>query len=761
MRGATPSAELPPATAPRQRGRLFRKYVSLFVTVVCAALVANGLLDIWFSFQEQNRLLIRIQSEQAKATAANISQFIKEIEGQLAWATQLPWGADSLEEWRFDAVRVMRQIPAVTDVAQLDPAGREQVRVSRLAPDVFGSQTDYSQDPAFVEALANKVYYGPVHFVRESEPYMTLAMAGVRRDYGVVVAQVNLKFIWDVVSRVQVGINGRAYVVDPAGRLIAHSDISMVLRKTDVSQLLQIQAARAEGSAAATEQPLVVDDIEGRKVLSVHAPVELLGWMVFVELPLDEAYAPLYGSIRRSGELLVAALVLAALAGLYLARRMIIPIRALRDGAVRIGGGDLDQRISIETGDELEALGDQFNRMAAQLQDSYASLEGKVEERTQQLQLANLAKTRFLAVASHDLRQPLHALGLFVAQLGSASGAAQRTQLIERINTATASVNELFKDLLDISKLDAGAMAPDIAEFPAAQLLSRIESTFAGTAREKGLSFRVAPTTAWLRSDFILLERILFNLASNAIRYTSRGGVVVGCRRRGGQLRVEVWDTGPGIPADQRQKIFDEFYRLGDSGPQRQPGVGLGLAIVDRLSQLLDHPIELASTLGRGSRFTVVVPLVATPSEIVQPAAPAPATLDVASGKLIVVIDDDPLALSGMGGLLRSWGCRVITGSSGEGALSGLAGQQHPPDLIVSDYHLADGKTGIEAIELLRGAFRDPIRAFLVSGDIGTETLPRAQSSGLHLLHKPVDPMTLRAMLNRMLRKSNATDGER
>jgi signal transduction histidine kinase len=758
MKGATPRAELPPATAPTQRGQLFRKYVSLFVTVVCAALVANGLLDIWFSFREQNRLLIRIQSEQAKATAANISQFIKEIEGQLAWATQLPWGADSLEEWRFDAVRLMRQIPAVTDVAQLDPAGREQVRVSRIAPDVFGSQTDYSQDPIFVEALANKIYYGPVHFVRESEPYMTLAMAGVRRDYGVVVAQVNLKFIWDVVSQVQVGDRGHAYVVDPAGRLIAHSDISIVLRKTDVSRLVQIQAARAEGSAAPPEQPLVVDDIEGRRVLSVHAPVELLGWMVFVELPVDEAYAPLYGSIRRSGELLIAALVLAALAGLYLARRMIIPIRALRDGAVRIGSGDLDQRISIETGDELEALGDQFNRMAAQLQDSYASLESKIEERTHQLQLANLAKSRFLAVASHDLRQPLHALGLFVAQLSAASSATERGWLIERINTATAAINDLFKELLDISQLDAGALAPDITEFPAAQLLSQIESTFAGTAREKGLSFRIAPTTAWLRSDFILVERILFNLVSNAIRYTLRGGVVVGCRRRGGQLRIEVWDTGPGIPLDQRQKIFDEFYRLGDSRPQRQPGVGLGLAIVDRLSRLLDHPIELTSTLGRGSRFTLVAPLVATPVTIAQQVAPpASVALDVARGKLIVVIDDDPLALSGMGGLLRSWGCRVITGGSGDAALASLAGQG-PPDLIVSDYHLSDGKTGIEAIELLRGAFRTPISAFLVSGDTSSEGRPTAQSSGLHLLQKPVDPMTLRAMLSRMLKKGDSAD---
>jgi CheY-like chemotaxis protein len=271
------------------------------------------------------------------------------------------------------------------------------------------------------------------------------------------------------------------------------------------------------------------------------------------------------------------------------------------------------------------------------------------------------------------------------------------------------------------------------------------------------LKFRVATTSAWVRSDFILLERIVLNLVSNAIRYTSHGGVVVGCRRRGGQLRIEVWDTGAGIPLDQRQKIFDEFYRLGDSEPERPPGFGLGLAIVDRLSRMLDHPIELTSTLGRGSRFTVVAPLVAAPAGIVQQLAPAPApALDVATGKLIVVIDDDLLALHGMGGLLRSWGCRVITAGSGDAALSGLSGQDRLPDLIVSDYHLSDGKTGIEAIELLRGEFGSPIPAFLLSGD--TAPLPMAQSSGFHLLHKPVDPMTLRAMVNRMLKKSGSAD---
>jgi signal transduction histidine kinase/CheY-like chemotaxis protein len=764
MRDARPPATSQPAAAPPPRGQLFRKYVGLFVTVVCAALVANGLLDIWFSYREQNVLLMRVQQEQARSAAAKINQYIKEIEGQLAWATLLPWSSDTLDEWKMDAARLLRLVPAVAAVAQLDAGGREQIRASRVTKDEVGSQIDYSQQDFFAKVVANKVYYGPVHFVRESEPYMTIAMAGVRRDYGVIVAQVNLKHIWDVVSQIEVGVRGRAYVVDPAGRLIAHPDISMVLRNTDMLRLAQVRAALAEGSAAPAEQPPVTDDIEGRPVLSVHAPVGTLGWLVFVELPVDEAYAPLYASIERSAALLAAALVLAALAGLYLARRMMIPIRALHDGAGRIGRGDLDQRISIKTGDELEALGEQFNRMAAQLQDSYASLERKVEERTRQLELANSAKSRFLAAASHDLRQPLHALGLFVAQLRTATTAAERQRVVERIDTAVAMMNELFKALLDISRLDAGALTPDITEFPMARLLDRLRTTFADTAKEAGLDFRVVPTDAWVRSDFVLLEQILLNLTSNAIRYAARGGVLIGCRKRGRDLRIEIWDTGPGIPDDQRQKIFSEFYRGNDPQHDRRGlggGLGLGLAIVDRLCRLLHHPIELSSDVGRGSRFSVIVPIVAAAAHAAEPPTPAVSALNLATEKLIVVIDDDALALEGMGGLLRSWGCRVVAARSAAEALLGLTDAECPPDLVISDFHLSEQSTGIDAIEQLRAAFGVPIPALLVSGDISPTLLQQAQHGGYHLLHKPVDPMPLRTMLNRLLKKRGAAEAGR
>ena len=390
--GTRQDAGVPAGTRPAAGGirshfgsRLFRKYVALFVSVVSVALLTNGLFEIWFSYQENKEALTRIQREQAIAAAGKISQYIKDIEGQIGWTTQLPWTASALEQRRFDALRLLRQVPAITELAQLDASGKEQLRVSRLAMDAVGVGTDYSKDPKFTEAVAKKIYYGPVYFRRESEPYMTLAMAGARRDAGVSVAEVNLKFIWEVVSQIKVGKKGQAFVIDGRGRLSAHPDISLVLRNTDMFKLDYIKAASASAEGPVREGVEIVNDIQGREVLTAHAPILPLRWLMFVELPIDEAYAPLYVSIQRSAWLLAGGLTLALLAALFLARKMIIPIQQLRAGAAQIGSGNLEERIAIKTGDELETLADQFNDMAGRLEESYAGLEQKVEQRTEEL----------------------------------------------------------------------------------------------------------------------------------------------------------------------------------------------------------------------------------------------------------------------------------------------------------------------------------------------------------------------------------------
>ena len=377
---------------------------------------------------------------------------------------------------------------------------------------------------------------------------------------------------------------------------------------------------------------------------------------------------------------------------------------------------------------------------------------------TRELGEANRAKSRFIAAASHDLRQPLHALGLFVARLQGRVKAAERSRIVEQIDASVAAMNELFNDLLDMSKLDSGVLAPNISEFPIAQLLERTESTFSAAARKKGLSLRIVRNSAWVRSDFILLERILLNLVSNAVSYTARGKVVVGCRLRGRHLRIDVFDRGPGIPEDEHISIFREFYQLGDPQRERQGGMGLGLAIVDRLCRLLKHEIDLASALGKGSRFSILVPSVAARALLVDPKDSVQPTPDSIGGKLVVVIDDDPLVLDSTGGLLRSWGCQVLTAGSARVALAGLADCNQSPDLVISDYQLSDGQTGIEAIEELRKSLNLPIPAFLISGDMAPERIREARMSGYHLLHKPVRPRALRAMLSKFLKKRDLVD---
>jgi signal transduction histidine kinase len=376
---------MPAAREPR--GRLFRKYVVLFAGLVSGALLTSGLVEIYFSFQENKTALVAIQREKALGAAARIGQFIREIEGQVRWASQPPIGVSlTPEQRRFDYLRLLRQVQAITEVSQLDAAGREQLRVSRLAMDVVGSQADLSQDPRFVEAKAGRTYFGPVYFRKESEPYMTIAIAG-RGDAGVTTAEVNLKFIWDVVSELRVGKAGYAYVVDARGQLVAHPDISLVLQKTDLKSLAQVEAARARGPSGepGREEAAIARDRAGRQVLTASASISPLQWWVFVEQPLGEAFAPLYASVVRTAVLIVLGVALSVVASLVLARRMVTPIRALQQGAARLGAGALDQRLDIRTGDELEGLANQFNSMATQLQESYTGLEQKVEARTREL----------------------------------------------------------------------------------------------------------------------------------------------------------------------------------------------------------------------------------------------------------------------------------------------------------------------------------------------------------------------------------------
>ena len=380
------------------------------------------------------------------------------------------------------------------------------------------------------------------------------------------------------------------------------------------------------------------------------------------------------------------------------------------------------------------------------LQYRNAALLRELREQKEVAEHANVAKSRFLAAASHDLRQPIHALGLFVAALREQALDRAQRELVGRIDASVQAMESLFDALLDISKLDAGVLAPNLQTFPLASLLAKVDNDYAPVANAKGLRFRIRPSSAWVRSDPALLERMLRNLVANAVRYTQRGGIVVGIRRRGASVAIEVCDTGPGIPAERQTEIFQEFCQLDNPERDRAKGLGLGLAIVDRLGRLVQHPVRLASRLGRGSRFTIEVPYAASvpparESQVDEPAA------DALVGGFVVVIDDEAAIRDGLRILLGGWGCHVLTAASGADAQRQLGEAERYPDVILSDYRLRDGETGAEAIRRIEECLVQPVPGVLITGDTAPDRLREAQASGYRLLHKPVAPEKLRALL--------------
>jgi signal transduction histidine kinase/CheY-like chemotaxis protein len=360
------------------------------------------------------------------------------------------------------------------------------------------------------------------------------------------------------------------------------------------------------------------------------------------------------------------------------------------------------------------------------------------------------AKSRFLAAASHDLRQPVHALSLLVGALRGYRLDGEPGRLLDRIDASVDAMNGLFNALLDISRLDAGIVEPNIQPFRVQTLLDRIHRDYSADAGVKGVSLRVHPCSAIVSSDPVLLERILRNLVSNAVRYTASGRIVVGCRR-GKQLTIQVCDTGPGIAAQHQERIFEEFFQLENPERDRSKGLGLGLAIVRRLAPLLDHRITLSSTLNKGSVFNVTVPL--TSDSPLEPTAQRPDEEREASS-LILVIDDEAAILEGMRSLLSSWGHTVVCARSGEEMLREIQSGPCQADLIICDYRLQGEESGPQVIRRLRSVLDQDTPALLITGDTAPDRLHEARRSGFVVLHKPVANGRLRAAVSNLIRNS-------
>ena len=398
------------------------------------------------------------------------------------------------------------------------------------------------------------------------------------------------------------------------------------------------------------------------------------------------------------------------------------------------------------------------------LREAKETLERRVDERTHELtqlnqelerakqtaDTANLGKTRFIAAASHDLLQPLHAARLFAATLAERPHPPEDTRLLEQLDDAQRAVEQLLQALLEISKLDAGALAAEPRPVAVGEVLRSVVASFEPSAHGKGLSLRLVDSRAVVHTDPTLLRRIVQNFVSNAVRYTRRGSVLVGCRRRGDELSIEVWDTGRGIPERKLGDIFGEFRRLDADDPETPSGLGLGLAIVDRIARMLGHRVTVRSWPGRGSAFSVALPL--AQGTVAQPLDRPEriAVPNLLAGKTVLCIDNEASILTAMGGLLRAWSCTVLTAGDLATALAVLREAGRPPDAVLLDYHLRQGESGIDLLDRLSATLGRPLRAVLITADHSEAVRAAAEAHGLPLLHKPVSPAALRSLLARL-----------
>jgi len=386
-----------------------------------------------------------------------------------------------------------------------------------------------------------------------------------------------------------------------------------------------------------------------------------------------------------------------------------------------------------------------YKRVERELREVNETLEQRVEQRTREAEAAQQSKTRFLAAISHDVLQPLHAARLFTSAMNEGGDAEEQARLASRVDASLRAAEELLDGLLDVSRLDAGVLQPQWSDFDATELLRELQAQYAPTAAQRGLALRIhAPEVLPVRSDRRLLRRALQNFIGNALRYAQSGGVLLAARRRGDGVSLEVWDTGPGIPANHLEQIFEEFHRYDQPGERGQRGLGLGLSICQRISAVLDHPLHVRSSVGRGSVFGIRVPRASAPLRHDTSPRVSIESHDAALHDLrVLCVDNDPEILAGMRALLGRWGVDIACASTVDDALL-LATDK--PEVLLVDYHLHDRLDGLDTLDALRAACGDVPGALLTAD--GSDVLKRnARLRGYRVLTKPIKPASLRAFL--------------
>jgi signal transduction histidine kinase len=785
-------------SAPRRRERLVRDYFLISVVLIGGGLITSGLVEIYFRYHESRDQLALQQKEIAAGAAFKIEHFVQEIHNVLKGATKsrdiAPKGLTS--DFRFELEKLLLIAPAVTEAVALNEEGSIQVQASRLRTVLPDAKKNLSPAAAFKYARQGKSFFGPVYFVRGSEPYMTIAVPIERFAgdvIGVLQAEVNLKYIGDVVSSLTIGKAGYAYVISRSGELIAHPDISLVLQRRNIRELAAVRAAFDTPAGVTPRNALVAPNIQDKTMLSAFALIPALDWAVIVDRPVEEAYETLYASMLRTSALLLIGLGMALIASFFLARRVVYPLRRLREGVERIGTGDLGYRLNLKSGDEIEVLADEFNKMTAQLHESYTNLEQKVEDRTHeltqsleqqtatsevlrvisssptdvqpvfetilvdslriceghygvifrfdgeafhhaatanvspellahltssqikpgrqsalrrvglerqpvhipdvladpeyelpepyrkegmrsvlavpllrensligaitihrrdvrpftekqiallqtfadqaviaienvrlfreleekntQLEAANRHKSQFLANVSHELRTPLNSIiGFTRIVLRRSEGKIEALQKenLQKVLVSSDHLLNLINELLDLAKIEAGRMEVFAETFKLDEILRVATTTVEPLLRNGNIKLitEIASNIPPLKSDRDKLKQCVLNLLSNAVKFTEKGEIKVAAWRDNGSVKLTVSDTGIGMNQEALKYIFDEFRQADMSSTRRYGGTGLGLAIVKKYINLMGGDIVVESEEGKGSKFTITLPMV-------------------------------------------------------------------------------------------------------------------------------------------------------
>ena len=547
-------------------------------------------------------------------------------------------------------------------------------------------------------------------------------------------------------------------VFDIEGHVVASAGNSALRRFADLQSLRYVARQRAAGIDVRVEpirpSQVPIEDLFAQDIPRPTAATPELGRVV-IEVsrqPLEDKKREALWTAFWVG---LCGISVGGLLAYRLGNRVVGPLMRISQMVQRIGRGNFAVEPVGSDDEPLQELQTSLNHMAKRLAWSRDDLERQVQtvtrelrEKKEQAESATLAKSRFLAAASHDLRQPSHALGMFVARLGQLPMDAQMRQLVDQLELSVQAMQDLLDGLLDLSRLDSGKVPVRVDAVNLNELLDSVRSAVGTMAETKGLRLRIRPTAHWAHSDALLLQRMLVNLVINAIRYTEHGSVLVACRPQCADgLRIEVWDSGIGIAAAHHEDIFKEFYQLPKETGHRNLGLGLGLNIVQRSAALLGHQITLRSEQGCGTRFDILVPRAPAPVPGSLPAGGGALPGDI-SGLRVLLIEDNLNARAAVQMLMQSWGCQVWAASDCTEALQRLQ-TDGVPDVILSDYHLGATHNGITCIAALRAQAEAMIPACLMSGDTDEVFLHAVQAAELPLLHKPVRPAKLRSLLRR------------